>query len=92
MRHSHLPRILPATLSLVLLGSGAAMAQSEAEPPADARPLSQIIASIEDDAPSKLAYVTDVEWSGAGYYEIEYRTTDRREVKVRIDPVTGQPR
>ena len=60
-------------------------------PPADAMPLSEILAGIEADLGAELGHVDEVDWDDDGYYDIEYRTADNREVRVRIDPVSGQP-
>lgn len=83
-----------STISLsfvaLMLAPGAALAQDR--PPADAQPLSQILATLEEDLGDTLAFIDEVDWDDDGYYEVEYYTTDGREVKVRLDPVTGQPR
>lgn len=60
-------------------------------PPADAMPLSEILAGIEADLGAELGHFDEVDWDDDGYYDIEYRTADNREVRVRIDPVSGQP-
>lgn len=79
--------------ALVLAGlTLPAGAMAETPPPAGALPLSRIIASVETSAGANLAFIDEVDWDDDGYWEIEYRTTDNREVKVRIDPVSGQPR
>jgi hypothetical protein len=61
-----------------------------AAPPSDARPLSQIIKVLEDSG--NVAYFDEIEWDNDGYWEIEYRRPDGSSVKVKIDPVSGQPR
>lgn len=59
-----------------------------APPPADAKPLSEILKTIEDR--ETVAYFDEVEWDDDGYWEIEYVRADGAKVKVRIDPVSGQ--
>ena len=76
---------LIATLSL------APAAAFAAAPPADALKLSEIVAKVEAHAAADLAYVDEVDWDDDGYWEIEYHTTDGAEVKVRLDPKTGEP-
>ena len=73
-------------LTALLLLPAAALAQ----PPADAMPLSQIIASIEGQA--DFGYIKEVDWDDDGYWEVEYYTRDGRKVDVRLDPMTGEPR
>lgn len=73
-------------LSALVLLPAAALAQ----PPADAMPLSQIIAAIEGQA--DFGYIKEVDWDDDGYWEIEYYRADGAKVEVEIDPVSGQPR
>ncbi|NMG38586.1 PepSY domain-containing protein [Chelativorans sp. ZYF759] len=61
-----------------------------AQPPADAMPLSEILASIESEA--DFSHFDDVDWDDDGYWEIEYYRADGAKVDVDIDPVSGQPR
>lgn len=61
-------------------------------PPADAMKLSEILAKFESDTGADLAYIDEVDWDDDGYYEVEYRTTDGREVEVRLEPMTGAVR
>jgi hypothetical protein len=61
----------------------------EAAPPNDARPLSEIIASIE--ATGDIAWFDEIEWDDDGYWEIEYYRPDGAKVEMKIDPVSGQP-
>ena len=76
---------LIALSALVFLPSAAL-----AQPPADAMPLSQIIASIEGQA--DFGYIKEVDWDDDGYWEVEYYRADGAKVEVDIDPVSGQPR
>ena len=82
-------RTLSAALALGLTLPASAM--TDTPPPANAQPLSRIIATVEGSA-QNLAFIEDVSWDDDGYWEVEYRTTDGREVEIRVDPVTGQNR
>ena len=66
-------------------------AMADTPPPPNSQPLSRIIATVEGSA-QNLAYIEDVSWDDDGYWEVEYRTTEGREVEIRVDPVTGQNR
>lgn len=81
---------LPLSLAAMMLTSGMAFGQDR--PPADAMALSEILASLEQDLGDGLAFIDEVDWDDDGYYKVEYYTDDGREVKVRLDPMTGQPR
>ncbi len=59
-------------------------------PPKNAMPLSQILQSLEKQ--DQLVHFADIEWEDEGYWEIKYATKDGKIVKVRIDPVSGQPK
>lgn len=61
-----------------------------AAPPADALPLSRIVAGIE--AAGDVAWFEEVEWDDDGYWEIEYRRPDGAKVEIKVDPVTGAVR
>ena len=62
-------------------------------PPSDAMPLSEILQSIEQE--SGFSHFTEIEWDDdrrdGGHWEIEYRS-DNREVRVDVDPVSGETR
>lgn len=58
-----------------------------AGPPADALPLSQILAEIE--ARDSVAHFEEIEWDDDGHWEIEYRRSDGARVEMEVDPVTG---
>ncbi len=49
-----------------------------------------IIAKIEQR--SQFRYVSEVDWSTDGYYDVVYYTTDKAKVEIKIDAVTGEPR
>lgn len=75
-----------------LLTTGIAIAltvPAMARPPANAVPLSEILATLEQS--EDLLYFDEVEWDGDGYWEVEYYRPDGAKVKIKIDPVTGQP-
>ncbi|MFN3279879.1 MAG: PepSY domain-containing protein [Paracoccus hibiscisoli] len=78
----------PLAALALMIAPSALMAQDV--PPADAKPLSEILAGIEADLGTDLGHFDEVDWDDDGYYDIEYRTADNREVRVRIDPVTGE--
>lgn len=61
-----------------------------ASPPPDAKPLSEIIRSLE--VQGDVRYFDEIEWDDDGYWEIEYVRTDGSKATVRLDPVSGQPR
>ena len=77
-----------AALAIATLALPAA---ADTPPPANALPLSRIIATVEANV-SDLAFVEDVSWDDDGYWEVEYRTADGREVEINVDPVSGQAR
>lgn len=66
-----------------------AVALADPPPPADALPLSTVLEALEQEA--DFGHVEELEWDD-GYWEVEYRTADGREVKVYLDPLTGEPR
>lgn len=80
MRHLLFTALIMAAPSLALA----------APPPPDAKPLSEIIRSIE--AQGDVRYFDEIEWDDNGYWEIEYLRADGSKVKIRVDPVTGQRR
>jgi hypothetical protein len=61
-----------------------------AAPPAEAKPLSEIVKMLEDGG--KVAHVTEIEWDDrGGYWEVDYMQTEGGKVEVKLDPVSGQP-
>lgn len=76
--------------ALALLASAALAWPALAQPPADARPLSEIIAALE--AQGDVAWFDEIEWDDDGYWEIEYVRASGGKVKIEIDPVSGQAR
>jgi len=79
-----------AAVALLLLSASAGTALADKRPPADAMPLSQIIALVEQRA--DLDFIKEVDWDDDGYYEIEYRVTGGGNREIKIDPVTGAER
>jgi hypothetical protein len=61
-----------------------------APPPADAKPLSQILQSLEQQG--DVTYFDEVEWDDDGYWEIEYFSKAGTKTKLRVDPISGQRR
>jgi hypothetical protein len=59
-------------------------------PPADAKPLSQILQTLEQQG--NVAYFDEVDWDDDGYWEIEYVDRSGNRVEIRLDPVSGQAR
>lgn len=85
-------RILRTALLIVALASAANMAHagwfSDELPPANAKPLSEIIKAVEDKG-SKT--ITDVEFDD-GVWKIEVHQPDGKEVHIEIDPISGTVR
>jgi len=65
---------------------------ADAPPPQGAMKLSAVLAALETSVGDKLAYIDEADWDDDGYWEIEYYTTDNQKVKVKLDPMSGQPR
>lgn len=81
-----------AALIVALFVATQVQAQTK-EPPVPAEKslkLSEIIAKIEQR--SQFRYVSEVDWSTDGYYDVVYYTTDKAKVEIKIDAVTGEPR
>lgn len=79
--------ILAATAGAFLLATPV-LADDDNPPPSDAKPLSEILQSIEQE--SGFSHFEDIEWDD-GHWEIDYRANDRR-VEVKVDPVSGESR
>jgi hypothetical protein len=62
-----------------------------ANPSAGSMSLSQVVAKLETDL-SDLGHISEISWEDDGYWEVEYQTTDNREVDIRVDPATGETR
>ena len=83
---------LPAAIIglLVLVGAASAQTSGPAQPPQGGLKLSQIIAKVE--AREGFAYISDIEWSQNGYYDVVYMTNDKAKVELHLDPVSGSTR
>ncbi len=79
-------RVLPLALAATFLALPAA---AQRLPPANALPLSQVIAAVEKSQPVRV--FTEVEWDDDGYWDVEFVATDNRRTSVRIDPFTAEP-
>jgi hypothetical protein len=79
-------------LAAVALLTGAASAQSTSSPvpPPNAMKLSELIAKVEKR--DKFQYISEIDWSQSGYYEVTYYTNDKAKVLINLDPVSGQPK
>ena len=74
---------------VLVLASGVAVAgwfTKEEMPPANAKPLSVVIKSLEDQGYKN---IEEVEFSG-GVWEIEVHQADGKEIEFHVDPVTAQ--
>lgn len=78
--------ILPLVLAASFLALPAA---AQSLPPANALPLSQVIATVEKSQPVRV--FTEVEWDDDGYWDIEFVNQNNRRTSVRIDPFSGEP-
>lgn len=79
--------VMAACAAILLCGATATFA---APPPANAKPLSEIVSMVERQA--GVAYIDEIDWDDDGYWEIEYVTTDGAERRIKVDPVSGQTR
>jgi hypothetical protein len=82
-------RILGTTLLIVALAGAANMAHggwfSDELPPANAKPLSEIIKAVEDKGNKT---ITDIEFDD-GVWKIEVHQPDGKEAHIKVDPVSG---
>ena len=58
-------------------------------PPQEAQPLSRILHMLEQAG--GIAYFDEIEWDDDGYWEVRFRDSDDRKVKIKVDPVSGGP-
>jgi len=79
--------------AVMLMGAGTgvgwAQAKSSTLPPANSMKLSDLLAKVEKR--DKFQYVSEVEWSQNGYYDVTYFTSDKAKVELNVDPVSGNP-
>jgi len=71
----------------VLTGASAGWFTDET-PPANAKPLSEVIKALEDQG---YRTITEVEFED-GVWEIEVHETDGKEIKLKVNPVSGEVR
>ncbi len=84
-------RIAAALVGVLLLaGTAGAQTTTSTQPPQGSLKLSQIISKVE--AREGFAYVSEIEWSQSGYYEVTYMTTDKAKVELHLDPMSGSTR
>lgn len=72
------------------LGLHAAPALADRTPPADALPMSAIVAGLEGQY--DIQFIDEIEWDDDGYWEVEFFTKDGAKVELKINPVTGEAR
>lgn len=73
--------------AIAMIGLLAPAAFAEAPPPPQAKPLSEILKTVESRPDFR--YIDEAEWEHGSYYEIEYYTKEGAKVKIRVDPVSG---
>lgn len=81
-------RTVSAALLIGALGFAAPAAADP--PPADARPLSEILRIMEER--ENVAWFEEIEWDDDGYWEIEFHRVGGESAEVRVDPRTGEIR
>jgi len=59
---------------------------SDETPPANAKPLSEVIKVLEDQG---YRTITEVEFED-GVWEIEVHQSDGKEIEIKVDPVSGE--
>lgn len=70
-----------------MIGLFVSNAVADAPPPQGAKPLSELLQSIEQRGGFR--YIDEVDWDH-GTYEVEYYTQAGAKVKIQIDPVSGK--
>jgi hypothetical protein len=78
-----------AGFALLFLVALASPSRADPPPPANGKPLTEILRQIE--AQAGFRYFDEVDWDD-GVYKIEYHMQDGTKREVRIDPVTGAQR
>lgn len=82
----HLAVAAIAAASLLSIAGAAASLLSDGMPPANAKPLSEIVRAIEAQS---LGIIVEIEFED-GVWEIELHRPDGSEVTLKIDPVSGR--
>ena len=79
---------ITALLAFVVIASAAeAQATSISTPPPNGKKLAEILAKVEGR--DKFKFISEIEWSQNGFYDIYYYTTDNVKVELHMDPVFG---
>ncbi|WP_448149227.1 PepSY domain-containing protein [Labrys miyagiensis] len=82
---------IAVALLAAALFAGPAFAQSDAAaPPANGKKLSELISKVETR--DKFLYISQIDWSTSGYYEVIYYTSDKAKVELHLDAMTGEPK
>ena len=76
--------ILPLAIATGLLAVPAA---AQSLPPANGKPLSEIIAGVERSQPVRV--FTEIDWDDDGYWDIEFINDSNRRSNVSTDPISG---
>lgn len=63
-------------------------ALAQAVPPANAMPLSALLATVEKAQPVR--GFLEVEWEDEGYWDVKFVNPDNRRVRLRLDPITAE--
>jgi hypothetical protein len=78
--------------SIILLATAPdfALAQTSpsTKPPATAMKLSDLVAKVEKR--DKFLFISEIQWSEQGYYEVTYFMNDKAKVDIKLDPVSGE--
>lgn len=61
---------------------------ASAAPPANALPLSEVLARFETQP--EFSHFDEVEWDSSGYWKVEFYDASGRKSELRIDPVSGE--
>jgi hypothetical protein len=75
--------------AVLLIGLSTATAFADAPPPKDAKPLSELLQSIEKTG--DFGYFDEVEWEDSAW-EVNYYTKIGTKKKMHIDPISGKQR
>jgi len=77
---------LLSTVSLLAVALNTSPAVADEQPPANAKPLSELVRTIEQRA--DFQSFESIKFDD-GAYEVEYYMRDGKEKKLHIDPVSG---
>ena len=81
-----------STLLVLIVCAGALVGPALAadRPPANGKPLSEIVRTLEQR--EDFSYFDEIEWDDDGYWEVEYIAKDGSKRELKIDPVSGETR